>query len=84
MASQTRLHGRVGEALVHVVNLQGCGGKRGWRYWCRRRVFRDGWGFGTVGLEANCTVFTANGKKISRWLEKKDTYRRKKNNPLRN
>ena len=28
--------------------------KGGWRYWCRTCVFRDGWGFATVGLEGNC------------------------------
>ena len=37
-----------------------------------------GWGFATVGLEGNCSVFTGNGNRISRWLDKKDTYRKKK------
>ena len=37
-----------------------------------------GWGFSIVGLEGNCSVFTGNGIRISRWLDKKDTYRKEK------
>ena len=29
-------------------------------------------------------MFTGNGNRISRWLDKKDTYGKKKNNPLWN
>ena len=29
-------------------------------------------------------MFTGNRNKIGRWLEKEDTYRKKKHNPLRN